>query len=390
MSGDQGARATSTSQASALSGLELRSLVSAGGELELSLLEVAVPEPAPDEVVVRVEATPINPSDLSLLLAAADLSTAHADGTSERPIVRAAVPAQALSLLATRLNVPMPVGNEGAGVVIRAGAQANALVGKTVAVFGGAMWAQYRVINAADCQVLPPGTTPRDGASWYVNPLTALGMVETMRREGHTALAHTAAASNLGQMLNRICLKDGIGLVNIVRSAEQVALLRSMGAVHVCDSTSPDFMANLTEALAATGATLAFDAIGGGALAGQILTSMEAAVRRDATSYSHYGSDRHKQVYLYGRLNPGPTEIDRSPMGFAWGVGGWLLPSFLKTIGPEAEARLRDRVVAELTTTFASHYTAEISLTEALQLDVLRAYSKRTTGEKYLIVPNKG
>jgi NADPH2:quinone reductase len=283
----------------------------------------------------------------------------------------------------------MPVGNEGAGVVVRAGAQADALAGKTVAMFGGAMWAQYRVIKAADCLVLPPGTTARDGASWYVNPLTALGLVETMRREGHAALVHTAAASNLGQMLSRICLKDGVGLVNIVRSAGQVALLRSMGAVHVCDSTSPDFASDLAEALTATGATLAFDAVGGGRLAGQILAGMEAAARRAATGYGHYGSDRHKQVYIYGRLDPGPTEFDRGLVGFAWGIGGWLLPPFLEKIGPEAELRLRDRVAAELTTTFASRYTAEISLAEALRPDVMRAYGRRATGEKYLIVPSK-
>jgi len=373
-----------------LSGLALRSRISAGGELELSLAEVAVPEPAPDEVVVRVEATPINPSDLGLLLGPADLSTARATLRAGRPIVTAAVPAQALEALAARLDMSMPVGNEGAGVVVRAGTTVADMIGKAVALFGGAMWAQYRVIKAADCLVLPAGTTPRDGASWYVNPMTALCMVECMRREGHTALVHTAAASNLGRMLVRICLEDGIGLVNVVRGAERAALLRAMGARHVCDSTSPDFMRELTDALSATGATLAFDAVGGGRLAGQILVAMEAAARRAGTGYSHYGSDRHKQVYIYGRLNTGPTEFDRTQVGFAWGIGGWLLTPVLRSLGPEGGRRLRDRVAAELTTTFASHYTAEIALGEVLKLDVLRACGRRATGEKYLILPGKG
>jgi NADPH2:quinone reductase len=379
-----------SAEAAPLSGLAVRSRISAGGELELSLEPVAVPEPAPDEVVVRVEATPINPSDLGLLLGPADLSTARRTERAGRPVVAATLPGRTLGALAARLNVSMPVGNEGAGVVVEAGAGVADMMGKAVAMFGGAMWAQYRVISAADCLVLPPGARPRDGASWYVNPMTALAMVESMRREGHKALVHTAAASNLGQMLNRICLKDGIPLVNIVRRPEQASLLRSMGAAHVCDTSSPGFMDALTDALAATGATLAFDAVGGGPLAGQILVAMEAAARRTATGYSHYGSDRHKQVYMYGRLNPGPTEFDRTQIGFAWGIGGFLLMPFLRTLGPDGRRRLRDRVAAELTTTFASHYTAEISLSDLLRLDVLRACSRRATGEKYLILPGKG
>jgi D-arabinose 1-dehydrogenase-like Zn-dependent alcohol dehydrogenase len=285
----------------------------------------------------------------------------------------------------------MPVGNEGAGVVVKTGASdaAKALLGKTVSMIGGAMYAQYRTMRAKDCLVLPEGTTPADGASWFVNPLTALGMTETMRREGHKALVHTAAASNLGQMLNKICLKDGIGLVNIVRSREQADLLRKIGAKHVVDSKSPEFMDELTNALVETGATLAFDAIGGGKLAGQILTCMEIAANKTAKVYGRYGSTVHKQVYIYGSLDPGPVELNRA-FGMAWGVGGWLLFPFLQKIGQADGEKLRQRVAAELKTTFASHYTQVVSLQEALQLSHIAVYAKRATGEKYLINPNKG
>jgi hypothetical protein len=293
--------------------------------------------------------------------------------------------------MAGRLDESMPVGNEGAGVVVKTGASdaAKALLGKTVSMIGGAMYAQYRTMRAKDCLVLPEGTTPADGASWFVNPLTALGMTETMRREGHKALVHTAAASNLGQMLNKICLKDGIGLVNIVRSREQADLLRKIGAKHVVDSTSPEFMNELTNALVETGATLAFDAIGGGKLAGQILTCMEIAANKTAKVYSRYGSTVHKQVYIYGSLDPGPVELNRA-FGMAWGVGGWLLFPFLQKIGQADGEKLRQRVAAELKTTFASHYTQVVSLQEALQLSHIAVYAKRATGEKYLINPNKG
>jgi len=285
----------------------------------------------------------------------------------------------------------LPVGNEGAGVVVRAGSsdRAGALMGKTVAILGGAMYAQYRSIKAAQCLVLPPGTTPAEGADCFVNPLTALGMVETMRLEGHKALVHTAAASNLGQMLNKICLKDRVALVNIVRKPEQVALLKKIGATYVCNSGSPTFMDDLVEALAASGATLAFDAIGGGRLAGQILTAMEIAANRTAKEYSRYGSTVHKQVYIYGGLDRGPTEFNRA-FGMAWGIGGWLLTAFLQKIGFDAAQKLRERVASEIKTTFAATYTKEVSLVEALRLEEIAVYSKLATGEKYLINPNKG
>jgi NADPH:quinone reductase-like Zn-dependent oxidoreductase len=372
------------------SGLQLRSLIKKNGELEISLLSVPTPEPSADEVLVRIEAAPINPSDLGLLVGAADMTTAKASGSKDAPVITARVPEAAMRAMAGRLDESMPVGNEGAGVVVRTGSSeaAKALMGKTVALIGGAMYSQYRTIRAGDCLVLPEGTTPAEGASCFVNPLTSLGMVETMRREGHKALVHTAAASNLGQMLNKICLKDGIALVNIVRNAEQAEILRKIGAKHVVDSSSKTFMEDLTGALVETGATLAFDAIGGGRLAGQILTGMEIAANKSAKVYSRYGSNVHKQVYIYGMLDPGPTELNRA-FGMAWGIGGWLLFPFLQKIGATDAMKLRARVVAELKTTFASHYTQVVSLAEALQPAHIVVYAKRATGEKYLINPNK-
>jgi NADPH:quinone reductase-like Zn-dependent oxidoreductase len=372
-------------------GLQLRSLIKSSGELEISLVSVPTPEPGPDEVVVRIEASPINPSDLGLLVGAADMSAAKASGTKDAPVITAKVPEAAMKAMAGRLDESMPVGNEGAGVVIKTGSSdaAKALMGKTVAMIGGAMYAQYRCLKVAECLPLPAGVTPAEGASCFVNPLTALGMVETMRREGHKALVHTAAASNLGQMLNRICLKDGINLVNIVRSQAQAEILRKIGARHVVDSTAATFMDDLAAALIETGATLAFDAIGGGKLAGQILTCMETAANKTAKVYSRYGSTVHKQVYIYGSLDPGPVVLNRA-FGMAWGVGGWLLFPFLQKIGSSDGQRLRQRVVDELKTTFASHYTQVVSLREALQINHIAVYGKRATGEKYLINPNKG
>lgn len=372
------------------SGLQLRSLITKGGDLELSLARVPLPEPGPEQVLVKVEATPINPSDLGLLLGPADLTSFKSSGTGDDVKVAAKVPASALPFLATRLDEPMPVGNEGAGTVIKSGSSdaAQALKGKTVSMVGGAMYAQYRLLKATDCQPLPEGTTATEGASWFVNPLTALGMTETMKREGHKALVHTAAASNLGQMLNHICNEDGIGLVNIVRSAEQTRLLKGIGAKHVVDSSAAGFTDDLTQALVEVGATIAFDAIGGGKLASQILTSMEIAINKTATTYNRYGSSVHKQVYVYGSLNTGAVELTRN-YGMAWGVGGWLLTPFLQKIGRPDQMRLRERVVKNLKTTFASHYTRVISLREALDLKNIGAYAKRATGEKFLINPNK-
>jgi NADPH:quinone reductase len=373
-------------------GLQLRSEVKSSGELELTLAEVPAPAPGADEVLVRVQATPINPSDLGLLIGPADLSGIKVSGSAERPVVTAPIPAQFMKMLAARADQALPVGNEGAGVVIAAGSdpKAQALLGKTVAMIGGAMYATHRLVKAADVLVLPDDATAADGASCFVNPLTALGMVETMRLEGHSGLVHTAAASNLGQMLNRICLAEGVPLVNLVRKAEQVALLRDQGARHVLDMTQPGFTDALADALTETGATLAFDAIGGGRQAGQILAAMEVAANRRSggAPYNRYGSNTYKQVYIYGGLDTGPTEFNRA-FGFAWGLGGWLLTPFLAKIGPEATERLRQRVRNELKTTFASRYTREISLVEALNPEIMAAYNRKATGEKFLINPSK-
>ena len=369
-------------------GLQLRSLVTADGELRLSLEHVDIPVPRADEIIVRLEATPINPSDLGTLLGAADPASAVLSGTTERPVATLRIPEAARKAMSVRAGNSMPVGNEGAGVVVAAGSSdaAQALLRRPVAVLGGAMYSQFRCVPVQDCLALPEGATPADGASAFINPLTALGMVETMRREGHNALVHTAAASNLGQMLNRLCLKDGIALVSIVRKPEQVALLRGQGAAHVVDSSAPTFLADLTDAVVATGATLAFDATGGGRLASQILSAMEAALTKDTPHIGRYGSPTHKQVYLYGGLDTSPTEIVRS-FGMAWGIGGWLVFPFMQTLGVPAAAALKARVAAELTTTFASRYARTVSLAEALQPAVIAAYGKRATGEKFLINP---
>jgi NADPH:quinone reductase len=369
--------------------LQLRSLVTSQGMLELSLHDVPVPAPATNEVLVRVEASPINPSDLGLLVATADMATATVAGTPERPVVTASLRQGTLRGLSARFDASLPVGNEGAGTVVAAGSSpaAQALLGRTVGIAGGAMYSQYRVVDAASCLVLPEGTTARDGASNFVNPMTALGMVETMRREGHSGLVHTAAASNLGQMLVKLCLKDGVPLVNIVRKPEQEELLRTLGAVHVCNSASSTFTTDLIDALKTTSATLAFDATGGGTLTSQILTGMEQAANSTAgQDYSRYGSTVHKQVYIYGRLDTGPTILSRD-YGMAWGIGGWLVSNFLASAGSEVSARLRARVAAELTTTFASTYTREVSLEGMLSPDAFNSYVKQATGEKFLVTP---
>jgi len=331
---------------------------------------------------------PINPSDLALLIAGADMTTAKVSGTPERPIVTASLGAGVLGGLSARVDKSLPVGNEGAGTVVAAGpsSAAQALLGKTVGIAGGAMYTQYRLVDAAACLVLPEGATAKDGASSFVNPLTALGMLETMRREDHSGLVHTAAASNLGQMLVKLCIKDEVPLVNIVRKPDQEELLRSLGAIYVCNSASPSFTTELVEALKATSATLAFDATGGGTLASQILNGMEEAANSTAAEYSRYGSTVDKQVYIYGGLDTGPTILTRN-FGMAWGVGGWLLTPFLQSAGAATIGRLRARVAAELTTTFASTYTQEVSLAGMLSPDAFNVYVKRATGEKFLVTP---
>ncbi|MDA7832939.1 zinc-binding dehydrogenase [Pseudomonadales bacterium] len=370
---------------------QLRSTVTSSGQLKLELAQIEVPAPTSNEVLVRVEASPINPSDLGLLFGMADMSTAKASGTSDAPMITADIAPNILKALTARLDQALPVGNEGGGVVVAAGDSelAQSMLGKTVGILGGAMYTQFRCVDAEQCLVMHEGTTSAEAASCFVNPLTALGMVETMKAEGHTALVHTAAASNLGQMLNKICIADGVKLVNIVRKQEQVDLLTAMGAQHVCNTSDDDFMQQLTDALVETGATIAFDATGGGPLTGQILTAMERAALTTTKEYSGYGSTTYKQVYIYGGLDRRPTEFNRA-FGTAWGIGGWLLPPFLQKIGVEAAEALRQRVANEIKTTFASAYTAEVSLSEALTLEAITVYGKQATGEKYLINPSKG
>lgn len=364
---------------------QLFSTVTDDGHLELAIREVQVPTPRGDEVLVRIDATPINPSDLAVLLSAADgdAFTAMPGGA------RAVLPEAARRAVAPRLGKPLPVGNEGAGVVVAAGEDpaAQALLGKTVAAVGGAFYAQYRLVRARDCLVLPEGVSAEEGASSFVNPMTALAMVGTMRREGYSGLVHTAAASNLGQMLVKLTTKEGVPLVNIVRSEAQAELLRGLGASHVVDSSAPDFMPRLIDAIAETQAFLAFDAIGGGKLAGQILTAMEAAAVRTNPANGPYGSTTMKQVYIYGGLSTEPTVISRG-FGMKWGVGGWLLTPYLQAVGAEEAARMRAAVAAGIRTTFASAYTRRITLDEAVQPDIIAAYNRRATGEKYLILPN--
>jgi NADPH2:quinone reductase len=367
--------------------LELRSEITPAGQLRLSLEEQDVAPPGPDEVVVRVEAAPINPADLAVLIGPADVATLSSEGTAERPVTTAIVPERLAPLAAARAGKSLAIGIEGAGVVVDAGANAQRLLGKVVGSGAGRMYTQYRKLQASDVVPFPVGVTPQQGASAYVNPLTALGMVSTMRLEGHSALVHTAAASNLGQMLNKLCIADGIQVVNVVRSAEQEEILRAIGATYVVNSTTSDFREQLTTAIGETGATLAFDAVGGGPLAGQILVAMEAALVTKSPSRSPYGSPVHKQLYIYGRLDRSATTTPPS-VGMAWGIGGWLLGYHLTRIGPEETQRLRDRVAREITTTFASTYTSEISLVEALNPEVIRRYHRVATGEKYLLRPH--
>lgn len=368
--------------------LTMLTLVKPEGELEVSLERRPMPEPAPHEVLVKVQTTPINPSDLGLLFGAADMGTARASERGGLPVVTADIPAAGMRAMGGRIGDALAIGNEGCGVVVKAGSspETQALMGKTVALIGGEIYAEYRCLPVQLCMALPDGTDPKDGASCFVNPLTSLAFTETMRMEGHSAIVHTAAASNLGQMLVKICAKDGIPLVNIVRSDAQAELLRGIGATHIVNSSADDFMTKLIDAIVETGATLGFDAIGGGKLAGQILSAMEAAAVKRMTSYSRYGSDTFKQVYIYGGLDVGPTILNRS-FGLTWSLSGFLLTPFMQKAGAEVVGRMRARVVAELTTTFKSHYSHEISLTEALNLDVIAGYNAKRTGEKYLIRP---
>lgn len=370
---------------------QIRSTVTEDGVLELELVDVELREPRDHEVVVEIEAAPINPSDLGPMFGPADMSSARESGSGVGRKISADIPDSMMRMVEGRVGSPLPMGNEGAGTVVAAGSssEAQALLGKTVAAIGGAMYAERKVVGAQECLVLPDDVSAAEGASCFVNPLTTLGMLETMRLEGHTALVHTAAASNLGQMLVKLCQEDDVPLVCIVRRDEHVELLRDLGASHVCNSSDDDFMEKLVEAVADTDATLGFDATGGGTLASDILTAMEAAQSRSGETVGRYGSSRHKQVYLYGGLDRSPTTLSRN-YGMAWGIGGWVLPNFLGRIGGEEAQRLQERVASEITTTFASSYSAVISLDEVVSLDAVKVYGQQATGQKYLVAPQQG
>ena len=371
---------------------EIRSTVTSDGTVEISIVNAAMPVPSENEVLIKVEAAPINPSDLALLISfAADLDSIEFSGEDEASKTTIKIRPGLMAALKGRVDQPLSAGNEGAGIVVGAGEKATALIGKTVGVAGGSMYSQYRCAPASSCLVMDEGITSTEAASSFVNPLTALAFVETMKMENHAALVNTAAASNLGQMLVKICKDDGIPLVNIVRKPEQVKILKDLGAEYICDTSQSDFMKDLVEALISTGATLGFDATGGGnegKLPGQILAAMEIAANKTAKEYSRYGSDVYKQVYIYGGLDPTPTVLNRS-YGLQWGLGGWLLTPMIGRIGMERFAEMRQRVVREIKTTFASHYTQEISLEDMLQPDKIQAYAKQGTGAKYLVNPHK-
>lgn len=366
-------------------GLVLRSCITAAGELRVTVTEEAAGVPAADEVVVRVEAAPINPTDMGLLFGPADLTAARLEGTAQQPILIAPVPPAAMPFVALRIGQSLPAGVEGSGVVVATGPGQEALLGKTVAMMGDGAYAQYRRIAVTDILVLPDGAGPADGAAALVNPLTVLGMLETARRNGHRAIVHTAAASSVGKMLIRACRQDGVPLVNIVRRDDQVAELRALGAEHVCNSTAPEFRQDLARALATTDATVCFDAVGG-ALTGRILGAMESAASQRATQYSRYGTNVLKQAFVYGALDRAPIEISRT-VGLSWSVAGWLLFDFLQQIDAATQARLRQRVCDELHTTFASRYAATISLADAVQPQTVAAYMEKRSGVKYLINP---
>jgi NADPH2:quinone reductase len=371
-----------------ITGRELRSTVGHDGHLRLSLEEISIEAPKEDEIIVRVEAAPINPTDIALLLGSADISSITVPDPA-RSALRLTVPEARLAGVRGRMGQSLAVGLEGAGTVVAAGSKAKALEGRLVTTMSGGMFADYRKVKAADVMLLPDGATAAEGAS-IVNPLTTLGFVETARREGHPAIIHTAAASNLGQILHKICAADGIPLVNIVRSRQQVELLRGIGAAHVLDSTEDGFAERLTDAIAGTGATVAFDAIGGGSMGSEILYAMERAAIRKMDRYVRTGSDVFKQLYIYGALDLSPTVLYRPTFGYRWSAAGWIVFSFLRELGAEGVGRLNRRLADELKTTFASSYKRVIGLAEALQPDVLRSYERKATGEKYLIDPSRG
>ena len=371
---------------------EIRSIVTSEGCIEISIARVEKPKPLENEVLIKVEASPINPSDLGLLISfAADLDSLSVSGSGNATVAKMKIHPGLMKAMKSRMGQSMQVGNEGSGVIEDAGAKAKELIGKTVGAAGGAMYSQYRCVPASSCLVMDDKITSAEAASSFVNPLTVLAFIETMKMENHSGIVNTAAASNLGQMLVKLCKDDSIPLVNIVRKNEQAEMLKSMGTDYVCNTSDPGFMKDLIAALIATGATLGFDATGGGndgKLPGQILSAMEIAANKTTKEYSRYGTDIYKQVYIYGGLDQSPTILNRS-FGMQWGLGGWLLMPMIKRIGMEKFQQMRERVAREIKTTFASQYTQEISFEEMLQPEILKNYAKQATGEKYLVAPHK-
>ena len=371
---------------------QIRSIVTSEGNIEISIVKVDKPIPADDEVLIEVHAAPINPSDIGLLLTfAGDLSNIDISESGDGLVASIKIHPGLMASMKPRLDKSLAVGNEGAGIVVDAGKNVKKLIGKTVGLAGGSMYSQYICVPAINCLVMEEGTTPKEAASSFVNPLTALSFIETMKMENHSAIVHTAAASNLGQMLVKICKDDGIPLVNIVRKQEQVDILKNIGAEYVCNTSDPDFMKTLVKAVVETGATLGFDATGGGnngELPGQILSAMEIAANKNSKEYSRYGSETYKQVYIYGGLDQSPSILKRS-YGMSWGLGGWLLTPMLGKIGMEKFQIMRKRIAKEIKTTFASTYIQEISLEEMLQPEIINSYAKHKTGNKYLVNPQK-
>ncbi len=368
---------------------QLFTTVTDDGKLVLSIEPYAVPEPEDHQVVVQMEAVPINPSDLGLLLSPAQMDTVRSETVDGHPALVADVDPAMMRIFAGRKGKKLPAGNEGAGKVVAAGASdaAQALLGKTVTIVGGEMYRTHRVMPAMMCVPLPEGAAAKEGASLFVNPMTAQGFINTMRAEGHEGLVHTAAASNLGQMLAKLCVKDNIPLVAIVRSDAQKKILTDLGVTHVLDSTKDDFMPSLVDALAETGATLGFDAIGGGKLASYILTAMEQAAAKRGAEFSVYGSTVHKQVYIYGRLDTGETILGGG-LGLYWGVGGWLLTPHLEQVGMERMMEMRMYSVEERNGIFNSEYSSEISLLDMIDPAIAKGYEKKATGEKVLVNPS--
>lgn len=371
---------------------EIRSTVTSDGNVEISIAKVDIPTPADDEVLIEIYAAPINPSDLALLTTfGGDVSNIKVSGSGDNTVASMSVHPAVMRSMKSRVGQSMPVGNEGAGVVVDAGINAKSLIGKTVGLAGGAMYSQYKCAPAVNCLVMDDGIAPSEAASSFVNPMTALSFVETMKMENHSAIVHTAAASNLGQMLVKVCKSEDIPLVNIVRKKEQVDILKNIGAKYICNTNESDFMESLVGALTETGATLGFDATGGGnngELAGQILAAMEVAANNASGEYSRYGSETYKQVYIYGGLDPSPTILKRS-YGMSWGLGGWLLTPMLGKIGMEKFQEMRARISKEIKTTFASEYSQEISFEEMLQPEIINSYVKQKTGSKFLVNPQK-